>query len=567
MPGILDFSDLESRSPKKESKYGVLDFSDLASGTARQEAGQVIEPRSLIPKKEDIPELLAGTAAGIAMAGRKTPISAAAVGGASMVGEIGKQAGQALGYFKGNPPSTFKEAALRDAAAFGRGAIGEVGGNIVGKYGGKLIEKMGILRPFSKSVSQQAIQAGERAGIKLSPAMVSSNPYIQGTERLAESAPFLGHRVTQQRNKALEGLKNLSDKVFTGLGELKSSLDLSFNVENRVKHLEKAFNAAKNESYDKVMHIVGGLPPQTNNTLNTINDIIARNEGELAPAALSKLEALKRDLMVREIKSTDILMGKQEFKGNVDTLAKLRNKRSQIGALVGEGFGDPSLTGIKKEMKSVYAAMSQDMDDTIKAYNPQLGEQVKEADKFFSNGLKKFEQATTKQISRVAKDNPDQLVNVIFKVKRPEWINRAREVVGDETFSDLRVKWFDDILDNSINSETNFISPQKLSNNLEKYRTVFDEIFKDNPQSLSQINDLISVSKAISKSKPITAGSQTSLIELVGSTLNSLRTIPVNLAYTTNKGARALTSGLNPPVKTIQRTVQPLLQREMQRRQ
>ncbi len=109
--------------------------SDLTSSTIRQEAGSVPTRaglKSLIPTKEQIPELLATTATGLATSNLPIKTAAGAMGLAGQGGEIINQFRQA--YTGENPPTTIGESLKRQGKAFARGASGE----LIGRGAGKL---------------------------------------------------------------------------------------------------------------------------------------------------------------------------------------------------------------------------------------------------------------------------------------------------------------------------------------------------------------------------------------------------------------------------------------------
>lgn len=548
---------------KRPEDFEIVD-NGLTQSTNLQEAGPTIEPSSILPRVEDVPELAMSTGMGMLAAGKSTPAGAALVGLASAGGEAYKQLGQRAGFIPGVPPQTTGEAMSGIAQAGARGLISEP----ISRGVGALISKS--FRPFRRSVTPEmmtTVKQAENEGIKLTPAMVSDSPYVIGSERLAETTPIIGSKVTRLRKEAISGFENLVNKSAQGLGDVKTSAELSNMVDGRIGAVRKSFNEAKEKVYEEIMPKISSLKPKTDATLNKATEIVNKWEGTLSPSGLSKVKEILKDVTpydeVSKIDSgglpTPFVNRTQKI--NIKDIGEMRRLRTKLGKLIDSGFQDPALTGLDSDLKGLYGAITNDIDETIKAYDQKLYDPLKQADRMYADGINKFKRASTKQIMRIARDNPDGLPEAVFKPRRGEWINQSREILGDKTFNQIRSKWFDDIVERSQNVDTNKVDAKKLVNNLEKYRSVFGEIFPDNPRALKDLEKVIKIGKAVQKDVPITAGSQTALIQTVISIKNGIRGAISTPMITTETGRKWLTSGYNVPSRPIQRGMLPIIQR------
>lgn len=586
---------------KKEQKQGQETatpslFADLEQPLARQEAGPIPSKSgliSLLPSKEEVPELLL-SAAGMAAKRTLPGMGLSALGAAA--GEGIRQA-----VFE-DQPLTPKERTMKLLGAATRGAVGEAGGRFIGK----------AFTPFAGGITPE-IAAGrktaESIGIEPPLSAITEAKVPQALERFGEVS-FFGERVTKIKNAAIKQLEFYADKVGRNISSDKPSEMIGQAAEENIQGFDKVFRATKNNLYDAVIPLVKDMKPKLENTINAIKGALGKRTLPINKAERSYFENIIETLTPQEtavkraggrfVPATERIIEEgvpgilqkevieetpsrfiggnlgslevprmkggggmlfPEPEATVNTFSGLRELRTALKKKI-LPLRQVGRTGLAREIEIVTNAISRDLDATASAVSPDIAQGIKEADKFFAIGINKLKDKMIPVLQKVASKEPSKLHKIIFRKDSPELVKAGKEILGEETFNDIKRQWFEGIVENSksVIEGVEVLSPQKLSNNIRRFGSTIEEAFSDNAAQKEMFDKLVEVSNLMTRGKQITSGSQTAFLgSIINELLSPLRAASVALT-STSPGRELLTRGYPRVGKAVERTVQPSLQ-------
>jgi len=465
----------------KPQQGGALD--SLLAGTAEQEAGPIVSPTGLAhklkPRPEDIPEMLAGTAAGLKFAASKTPVGIAAVGGASALANLGVQGYQKL---TGSPkaPQTLKESAGRAGKAALFGVLGEGVGRAAGK----------LLTPFAGSVTPELNAArtiAEKEGIEAPVSNLVNNRAVQMTERALEYSPF-GGAITKQKIKAIEQFKNMTGRIGENIGANTDPAITGSLLKEQTLAYKEAYDQAKDKLYDAVMPQVSKLPADLGDTLTTLKNIVERRSGVAEPAGLKQIKG-----WIEQIEQ-----------GQIKTFADLRKFRTNIGAR--GKFQDPALSGLDADMSNLYASVSKGLDKTAALAGEEIAAGLKQADEFYAIGKNTLKSKVYKALVNAPQD---RMHAIAFNPKSPIQYDLVKEVVGKDSMKDIGGQWFNEIIKENAKRNAGLPSPKVLLNDFEKYKGTIDRLAQDFPEIGAEFGKLKQVAQLLATGREVAMGSQT----------------------------------------------------------
>lgn len=482
----------------------------LTSNTVEQREGPVPSKaglRSLIPEKEQLPEMIGSAVGSIATGGvpgvKGTLTSAVGSGAGAVAGEAALQLGQRAGVFKGEPPASSEEALGRMGGAFARGA----GSEVIGRGAAKLFT------PFRGSFTpeiKKGMEAAERIGVKPALRNVTESRFLQASERGSEFFPVVGERITKAVAKSIDDFGNFAKSVGNNLGANRPPEVLGNLAKEATSAFFDRFQQSKNALYNAVMPNVSKLEPSLNNTINQLQKIIEIRSGIGGEQAVSTASKYLERVLGKKVPSGIVdSNGKEILKkisSEVKTFGDLLNFKRNISD--GLKFSDPSITGFKGDLEDLVLAMTKDLDDTAMKASPELAEKFRAANQHFSNGIEILKDKVYKSLVNV---DPVNVHKVVIPVTdSPTTIRLGKEILGDD-FKLAVGQWFDDIIrkSSSIVDGEDIVSPQKLVRNLKRYRNSLPEIFSESPEIVKNLEDLVETGKLLTRGQKVTMGSQT----------------------------------------------------------
>lgn len=566
------FEITKSSSEVDPSKYGGFEIkSDLTPPPGGiPQAGPTINPKSLIPRKEDIPELAATTAMGLLTASRKTPVASVLGGAAAMGGEIIKQGGQVLGKFEGEPPKTFSEAGMRNLKAFGRGLGGEILGRGV-QYGvGK------ALAPLSKK-ADYLLGIEKELGTELPLSKITDSKAASVLERSAEYTPF-GGWITKQKENMLKGFKNYSERVGESIAE-KRPPEITGNLaKESLQGFRDNFKQVKNSLYASFPEEVKKIEitdDELSPIINKMKEMVER-KGENNPEGVSMLKRwIKRlegeqyqskigkgvktkelptqtfkteiDPLTRQpveylgvekmptvtgvqtgggqLKSApSVLEGEFKYKGSIKDINGLNEFKKEVGAAT--DWRKPT-TGMDEEIKGLYGQIEEVLDNKVKSVDENAYNILKEANATYAEGINTIKSNLFKGIANA---KPENMHKVLIQPKGVETLRMAKELLTEEDINYAARNWFDDLVKQSTRGREGeiVVDSKMLFEKLNRYDdSVVEELFKSNPEALANVKKLKEISLFLTRGKAVEGGSQTafvnqSILPLILSTVGSI---------------------------------------------
>lgn len=426
-----------------------------------------------------------------------------------------------------------------DSNNIGGMALDTTLGAILGVGGGKLLGGKGA--KANKAISE-VTETANRLGVDLPVSAQTNSRVLKAGEALAQKGFFGGKtaKVVDNAYKQVDNLKqNLSDDVLKA-GNFEDAGNI---IKKGFGGFVDDFNKAKTSLYD-VAQVPDTAAAVINKTKQAIGEIVQSKEGSLVGGT--------------NIDFYTDLLGKLD-----DNLSykNLKQTRTAIGQKIGN-YTDPVATGDKASLNKLYAALSDDMDEAVKAYDPNLAQQVDKANSFYKEGLSKVNSQMGKLIQG---KNPEQLVKELVKPNSQTNIRVIKEIIGEEGTKELQESFLSKLYkeaSNDVNGQ-NILNVKKLRSVIGKYGDdTLKELLGDggyqNLQSiLGKASDIDIVEQALKKGTKMADGSQTSFLGKIGAAGATMAASPAafagmilgdavnNLAFGTKTGRKLLTQGVS----------------------
>ena len=490
----------------------------------------------------------AGETAGLiggGMVGAASPIPGGAVIGAGL-GYGAVKAGER--WLEGEK-ATLPEAALTTAKDVGTGAAMEMGGQILGKTIGGVLEKMS--KPSTSTLSKETIKERQDVaaslGITLSPAEVTGSKGLALYESMLDKSPFsttiintwrelrqlkplialrekmltdggkaeqvevLGQKIKDQVNTFLAQYKSMNENqlntlrgnVMAKLGSTETYESLGKSAQEAIAQQSKAVSDKASELYSKVSELI---PEGTTIATDKLKDTAKRLlEAEMKkPSSLRNSQVLKivqdlsgsKDALMQEIGQFPEAAQKQildklkeEGVSNLDWKT-LQSMRSELNSRIAQADAAMKTTQPGAKFQSspeaaAYKQLRKALDEDITAFSEESGGEIKDAFDLANAFYKKGKQVYDAPAIRRILSTNPD--KVVDMVFRPKGneIDLVRTAVGQKVFNETLKPA---ITKKLLGTEGTF-SPKALQGNLEKYgKEVLDKVYS--PQELKMISDL-----------------------------------------------------------------------------
>jgi hypothetical protein len=428
------------------------------------------------PPIEGMAEYLPAVAAtGGALLGRGlASIPFAAAGGAA--GEAGRRllTGEPL-----SPGGITKEGAWQG----GMQALGLGAAKAIGKVAAPLVKK---ITPYT----DEAVDFFKSYGGRMSPAQVTSSKLMDTVEEIAEGSLTGRETMTKFRTGQEGAIGKIASDLSEKLGTTMDPTDVGRVVLDTIEGNFEAFNRVAKTMYGKV--------------------------DELSKGAVVNLSGVKKFASERAViaearkgiggsQAGDSLLNKALELPDTMTFKQAQSLRS--------GFWDELHNAIASKDKAAGLAKKflSLTDDAMETGAKGLGNEAytawRSANDFYRTNKEIFK---SKLIARLSKDNPEIIVDQVFKPGRISSIQKVKEALKDnpEAWEQLRGAYFNRVISQSSDDAGNIIG-HKITNNLKKMGDpTLKEIFGSQAKNLN----LFAKAATIAQSKP--GGSGGMLIQL-----------------------------------------------------
>lgn len=386
----------------------------------------------------------------------------------------------------------------------------------------KLAAEKGVDLPVSAQTGSKAVKTGEAIAQHSLTQSLTGNKL---TNRIEGAGDKLGQIVDDLTNK------NISDLDIKGVGE---------TIKTGFKKYQDDFNLKKNALYNSIPPEVDGTKALLEKTRTTLEDIVRSKADSLTGGSNTKFyEGILENL-------TDSV-----------TVNNLKKTRTEIGQKL-KNFADPIATGDKASLKRLYAALSDDLDTSIKSIDPSFGTMLDEANNFYRDNITKINSKIGKKI---LKSDPEKLINDLIKPNSESTVELVREIVGEGGFRELQEGFLQKILNASLKDGK--IDVRKLRTQVNRYGDATIKKLLDGEQYerlkllTKELDDVETLKKALKEGVRPAEGSQTAFIgklsAIGGTTLVNpavalkviLGDLALNALFSTKKGQKYLTSGVD----------------------
>ena len=284
-----------------------------------------------------------------------------------------------------------------------------------------------ISKYLAKSADTEAIASAEKLGINLPPAATTKSPTLQKVIKSTEEG-FSGEKLRKATNLAKEQLsqsiENLQNKITPE--NVVSREIVGQEIKNGFNKFKTNFDNTKEALYNEVLPQAKGKTAIVDKTKEVLQDIIKQKQAALGVADPGEIKEFQRIL--------------SSIDGKQVNFENLRAMRTEIGKM-------KTARGFAPELKRLYSALSEDLDNTAKAINPETAKKIAEADAFYKENIQKIQSSIGKS---VLKSNPENIVKNIVKPNNVTNLRLLKTLVGEDSFQYIGSSFMTDSIKNAM---------------------------------------------------------------------------------------------------------------------
>ncbi len=518
-------------------------------------AGKIGAKQKTFLEKE---ENLAGRAKIAETGGRRTAGAAsyAIPGGAGVKGALA--AGAATGGLTAlsEDNSNLKDIAGGTIGGAAFGAAIPLAGKAFGAMGGKANRAINkILNPFKDQFDDEVVQLATQKGVDLPISAKTSSNFVKQVEALTQKS-FWGGKTTQKIINARNQVDKLSEEITSELAKPVDKKGIGEIVKGGFDKFTDNFNTTKSELYDAVPEAISKAPASLDNTKEILAKIKERRGESLVSPNTKFFDDLSKKI-TPELTDEQIFLNGQNVTDDLGdavagaagvtpeearelTYQTLKQTRTDIGNKI-KDFNDPVSTGEKASLKSLYAALSDDLEDTMKAADPAAYELFETANTFYREGIEKINSKVGQQIKNA---DPEKLLDTLIKPNSESQVAMVKSVLDPDTLQNLQEGFVSKMMNESLDRKKGFVDINKLKTQMTKYgegtmkELLEPEQYEKLQQALLDLDDVSKLQKALQRGAKPAEGSQTAFLANTAGTLAGLFANPaVATAYVLGSGA------------------------------
>lgn len=432
---------------------------------------------------DELPELAGGVVGGLLASARKSPMGMAIAGIGGAGGEAWKQVyQQATG--SPNAPQTPGEAAKRIAVAGGTQAVGEGFGRMF--FSG--IAKLAA--PFSKKVTpgldtaDAALKKAMGSDLGFRPAQATDSHILDVAEGMAEKAWTSGDSIMRHKQLQLEGYDKIKSSVLANFeqyataGATPEEVGLLFSK-------NKAF---KDSVYRRLASMKYGV----------VDQMVGKQAVILRPVK-QEAERMVTDAAKRKgIGSTDAGDALLKKIAELDDVSTFSDAQAIRHGLMAELNKMSATSDVAKGMaKKFISLVDGAMDDSAKRLSPDAQKAWREANQFYRSYKELFSNDFMRSLDKIAANNPQKVVQSVFKKGAAPQIRQVRSLVSPKTFNELKAGYVREILDATVGADGYVTGKTFLKKLQDMGEPALKEIFT--PDELASLRTFGKVGKTLQK--------------------------------------------------------------------
>lgn len=421
--------------------------------------------------------------------------------GAGFISRIGSQAalGGAFGLTGGLAQGETGIPDLLSSTASGAalgGALG-LGGELLGAGISKLA------KPFAGQVDGEVLGTASRVGIgesQLPTSAISNSKTVRYVESL-----YGGDRLASQVDGIQTKLRSLADETVAATGVSDDIVSAGKKIGDGFKRFEDFYQKTVSKLYDDFAETGGmKLPAKPNRSVDLIHNVM---DQKAAVNELKDAQYFKDKLAV--------LTGGETKRNTFElpTFDTLKKVRTAVGEKIKSGFADPFVAQNKAQLKALYGALSQDMDDVLLATgNPKIISAMNKAQETYKVGRELFNTEYAKSIRRLTDSGQfDKIIPAITAPgKSVANIPAMLQVIGPENIPRLQSAILDDIFTKALGTGEAF-TEKGITKGLNRYGEDRLSLILT-PEQLGVVRDIDKITQAISQAEKVSKGSQTAFL-------------------------------------------------------
>ena len=422
----------------------------------------------------------------------------------------------------------------------------------VGKVGGAIVKK--AVAPFAKMVDFEIQNIAMQRGVDLPIGAQTTSKFLQFQEVLASKGIF-GRKVANVFDTAINKIADIGDSVIRKTGGIADDTVAGRAIIDGIQNQKQQFIRTKNALYNKIIPLKGAGTPivvnadETVKLLRTFIDELERGK---------KITGLGGDLNLYK-KMASELSKKSATKLKGLQARNVRQALQRFDNLIQKEAGFIS-TGDNARRMKIAATLSGEFDEALKIARPELAQALTEANQFFSSNVEKLNSRLARRIKAVS-SQPDKVFNIVTQSNTGfNELEQILSVLTSDDLNNLRATALKKIIDNATSKTTGHFTASSIQREIEKIgRSKAELIFE--PAQLKALDDIDTLSKAVSRVGKIAGGSQTaflqrSLTETIGAVALAFKSPPLAIALllgdfgiskflTSSFGRKLLLEGLN----------------------
>ena len=335
-----------------------------------------------------------------------------------------------------------------------------------------------VKRGLTSDKSKELYNAAKNIKIPLSIGEVTQSALAKGYIKVAGIFPFVGKSFINQTGKTRTSLEKYNDDILNTLAPNATIANLGVDVFNAAKNTYKSFRSLSAKHYDKFKNLAGGL--KNNNIIQLGN--IKNYVREIKQNTPTYNIGGKKPKIIQANTGDPVLSFLEKIakiKGSINPL-QYRNLQKEINKLMNkgvvEGWDIKRLSDAKAALEKDFSVllMPSNLSNADQIAFKAVAEAHKNANNFYSKGIKLFDQPVAKSFKRIDKNifkagfekggilNADELLPKILNLNSPQSLKDLEKLIGPKLFKITAKNWLDDVWKGASQSRLNL--PAKDAN-------------------------------------------------------------------------------------------------------
>jgi len=345
------------------------------------------------------------------------------------------------------------------------------------------------------------VKVARQLDIDLPTSAKTSNQFVKQTEAILQKGLF-GAGITKKITKAFDDVAGVYDNITAKFVKEQDLDALGKIAKKNLDEFADTFQTSKRALYSNVPKTVKKVQVDPTNTLKTLDEAIDQgSKGLFDDAFVGKLSKVRGRLTEAANSKTGV------------TYEVLDETQKQIGRMV-KNFADPVSVGNKGVLRRLYASTAQDLDQALKVADPTAFEAIKNADKFYQEGIELLNDKVAKSI---LKKNPSEIFTYLSKPGKEQELATLKKIMGEDDFQEFTGEILQKVFNQSVDSK-GVINSAKLERNLAKYgetplrRLLTADQYAKIGDLRKQLREIDKVSEALKAGAKPAQGSQTAFL-------------------------------------------------------